>query len=117
MYLSLGLKLTKIHRLLKFKQSDWMKKYLDFNTEKRKKATNDFEKYFFRLMINSVYGKTIKNLRKRVNVRLANNAKDFLKYTNRPTYVTHKLINIFNKDYLIKIHEIKLVLVLTLQLY
>ena len=52
-------------------------------------ATNDFEKDFFKLMINSVYGKTIENLRKRINVRLVNNKKDFLKYTNSSTYTTH----------------------------
>ena len=103
LYLSLGMKLTKIHRVLEFKQFDWMKKYIDFNTEKRMNAANDFEKDFFKLMINSVYGKTMENLRKRINVRLVNNAEDFLKYTSKPTYITHK---IFVKDYA-AIHEIK----------
>ena len=101
------MKLTKIHRVLKFKQSDWMKKHTDFNTEKKNKqnilAANSFEKDFFKLMINSVYGKTMENLRKRMNVRLANNEKDFLKYTSRPTHITHK---IFGKNYA-AIHEIK----------
>ena len=75
------MKLTKAHRVLKFNQSDWMKKYIDFNTEERMNAANNFEKDFFKLMINSVYEKTMANLRKRINVRLVNNAKDFLKYT------------------------------------
>ena len=86
------MKLTKIHSVLKFKQSDWMKKYVDFNTKKRISAANDFEKDFFKLMINSVYGKTMESLRKTINVRLVNNEKDFLKYTSRPTHITHKLL-------------------------
>ena len=57
------MKLTKIHRVRKFKQSDWMKKYINFDIEKRMKAANDFEKDFLKLMINS---KTMENLRKRI---------------------------------------------------
>ena len=113
LYLSLGMKLTKIHRVLKFKQSDWMKKYIDFNTEKRMNAANDFEKYFFKLMINSVYGKTMENLQKRINVRLVNKAEEFLKYTSKPTYITH---NIFGKDYA-AIYDIKSVLILNKPIY
>ena len=89
-----------------------MKKYIAFNTKKRINATNDFENDVFKLMINSVYGKTMKNLRKRMNVRLVNNEKDFLKYTSRPTYITHK---IFGKDYA-AIHEIKPILIFNKQL-
>ena len=113
LYLSLGIKLTKIHRMLQFKQSVWMKRYIDFNTEKSKITANDFEKDFFKLMIISVYGKTMENIRKRINVRLVNNEKDFLKHTSRPTYVAHKL---FGKDYS-AIHEIKPVLELKKPIY
>ena len=90
-----------------------MKKYIDFNTEKRMIAANDFGKYLFKLMIISVYGKTMENLQKKINVRLVNNAKDILKCTSRPTYVTHK---IFGKDYA-AIHEIKTVLILQKPIY
>ena len=60
LYLSLVMKLTKIHRVLKLKQSDWMKKYINFNTEKRMNTANDFEKGFLKLIINSAYGKLTK---------------------------------------------------------
>ena len=113
LYLSLGIKLTKIHKVLEFKQSDWVKKYIDFNTEKRMNAANDFDKDFFKLMINSVYGKTMENLQKRINVRLINNAEDFLKSTSKPTYSTHK---VFGKDYA-AIHENKPVLILNKPIY
>ena len=62
-----------------------MKGHIDFSTEKRKNAANSFEKDFFKLMINSTYEKTIENLRKRMNVRLVNNEKGFVKYTSIPT--------------------------------
>ena len=113
LYLSLGMKVTKIHRVLKFKQSDWMKKYIDFNTEKKLNAANDFKKDFLKLMINSVYRKTMENLRKRINVRLVNKAEDFLKYTSKPIYITHKM---FGKDYA-AILEIKPVLILNKPIY
>ena len=56
-----------------------MKEYIDFNTEKRANAANNFEKYIFKLMINSVYDKTKENLRKTINVRLVNNENNFFK--------------------------------------
>ena len=104
---------TRIHRVLKCKQFDWMKEYIDFNIKKRKNAANDFDKDFLKKMINSVYGKTMENLRERINVRIINNEKDFLKYTSRPTHTTHK---IFGKDYA-AIHQIKQVLILHKPIY
>ena len=70
-------------RELKFKQSKWMKQYINSNTEKKTNAADSFEKDFLKLMINSVYGQAIKNLWKRINVWLVNNEKDFLKPTSR----------------------------------
>ena len=86
-----------------------MKIYIDFNTEKRTNAANSFKKNFFKLMINFVYGKTMENLQK----RLVNSKKDFLKYTSKPTHITHK---IFDKNYL-AIHEFKPVLTLNKPIY
>ena len=88
---------------MKFKQSDWLKKYINFKTAKRKNAANSFEKDFFKLMINSVYGKTMENLRKRIIVGLVNNEKDCLKHINKPTVISQ---SIFDKNFA-AIHEIK----------
>ena len=97
------MKLTKIHEVLKFKQSDWMKTYIDFDTEKRKNAANSFQKDLFKLMNNSIYGKTIENLRKKITVRLVNNAKDYLKYVSKPSFPSQK---IFSENF-VAINEIK----------
>ncbi|MCU7846334.1 MAG: hypothetical protein KZQ93_21065, partial [Candidatus Thiodiazotropha sp. (ex Monitilora ramsayi)] len=70
LYLSLGLRLKRIHRALRFEQRPWMEPYIRMNTELRKRASSDFEKDLYKLMNNSVFGKTMENLRKRVDVKL-----------------------------------------------
>ena len=103
LYLSLGLKLKKVHRVLQFKQSPWLKKYIDFNTNKRTLSSNDFEKNFFKLMNNSVFGKTMENLRKRVDVRLVTDKEKLLKLASKPSYVSSKIFN----ENLVAVHKIK----------
>ena len=68
-----GLILEKIHQAIEFNQSAWMKTYIDFNTQIRTKATNDFQKDFFKLMDNAVFGKTMENIRKHRNIKLVRN--------------------------------------------
>ena len=74
-YLSLGVKLIKIHKILSFKQGNWLKKYVDFNTEKRQKSPDQLSKDLYELIINCIYGKSVKNIRKRINVKLINDKK------------------------------------------
>ena len=85
-YLQEGMILKKVHRGIKFYQSPWMEPYIRKNTELRKEAQNAFEKDFFKLMNNSVFGKTIENIRKRQNVELIDNRKKALKLTSKPNF-------------------------------
>ena len=91
LYLSLGLKLTKIHRGITFEESAWLKPYIDLNTNLRAKATNDFEKDFFKLMNNSVFGKTMENIRNRVDIRLVTRESQAKKLTCKPNYQHHTI--------------------------
>ena len=86
LYLELGLKVKKIHRGIKFREEPWMRSYIELNTSLRTKGKNDFEKDFFKLMNNSVFGKTMENIRNRVDVKLVNNRGAAEKLSAKPNF-------------------------------
>ncbi len=86
MYLKMGLELTKIHRGITFEESCFMKSYIDLNTDMRTKGTTDFEKDFYKLMNNSVFGKTMENVRNRVNVKLVTDKESLNKLVKKPNF-------------------------------
>ena len=108
LYTDLGLKVKKVHRVLEFNQSPWLEQYIDFNTQKRTQAKRSFEKDFFQLMNNSVFGKTMKNLRKRVDVKLVMDERKLMKLTSKPTFVTGEIFN----EKQMAVHKIKKTLTL-----
>ena len=89
------LKLKKIHRIIEFNQEAWLKPYIDMNTELRKVASNDFEKDFYKLMNNAVFGKTMENVRKHRDIKLVTTNKKRNKLVSEPNYHT---INYISKD-------------------
>ena len=112
-YLSLGMKLTKIHRVIEFKQSKWLAAYIALNTNLRTKAKNDFEKDFFKLMNNSVFGKTMENIRNRANIQLVTSKKKSLKPIAKPNF---KRRTIFTEN-LVAVHLGKTNLVFNKPIY
>ena len=98
--LSLGLRLTKVHRGVKFVEEPWLKKYIQLNTDLRTKGTTDFEKDFFKLMNNSVFGKTMENVRNRVDIRLVNDEKKWNKLAQKHNF---KSATIFSEN-LVAVH-------------
>ena len=81
-----GLRLDRIHRAIEFDQSPWLKTYIDFNTQLRTEATNDFEKDFFKLMNDSVFGKTMENTRKHRNIKLVTTEEKYLRTVMKPNF-------------------------------
>ena len=81
-----GLILKRVHHVIEFDQSVWLKPYIDFNTQLRTQAKNDFEKNFFKLMNNSVFGKMMENIRKHKDIKLITHAKDYLTNVMKPNF-------------------------------
>ena len=93
-----GLELTKVHRIIEFDQEAWLKPYIDMNTDLRKQAKNDFEKDFFKLMNNSVFGKTMENVRSHRDIKIVTTDKRRSILASEPNYHSTKYIS---KDLLI----------------
>ena len=111
--LRLGMKLKKIHRGIKFIESAFLKSYIDKNTKLRAQAKNNFDKDFFKLMNNSVFGKTIENIRNRVNIKLVNTGEQFKKLAAKPNYESRKIL----KDNLVSVHMKKTSLTMNKPVY
>ena len=110
LYKSLGMRLTKVHRALRFEQSPWMEPYIRMNTELRKQATSDFEKDLYKLMNNSVFGKMMENLRRRMNVKLVRSHEEdkLRRLIASPSFAR---ANIFDDDLAaVQMHKSRLVL-------
>ena len=113
LYLSLGMELKKIHRGIKFIEDDFLKPYIDKNTNLRTQAKNNFEKDFFKLMNNSVFGKTMENIRNRVNIKLTTTGEQFKKLTAKPNYESRKIFN----ENLVSVHMKKTSLTMNKPVY
>ncbi|KAK3743282.1 hypothetical protein QZH41_005792 [Actinostola sp. cb2023] len=113
LYESLGMKITKIHRGIVFHESDWLKKYINLNTELRTAAKNDFEKDFFKLMNNSVFGKTMENIRNRQDIKLVSTEKQAAKLVAQPNFYRRTIFS----EHLCAVHMRKTELIFNKPVY
>jgi hypothetical protein len=111
------LKILKINRVLEYTQDDYMKSYIMKNTEERTKAKNDFEKDFYKLMNNSVFGKTMENVGNRINFELVCNEKRLLKLASKIQYQGHTLFGTNEDDYIAGVSMTKTNIVLDKPIY
>ena len=96
LYLDLGMKIRQIKKVISFKQSMWLKRYIDFNSSKRQEARrnkNDFESNFFKLLNNAVYGKFIENMKNRMNFQIRPDTQKIRKQINSPKVSAFKIFN------------------------
>ena len=92
-YIAQGMVVTKIHRVIQFSQAPWLRPYIDFNTDQRKKATNEVDKNLYKLMNNSIYGKSCENVKRRMNVELVNSPRRMRKLLAKPSFYTFKIFH------------------------
>lgn len=105
--------MRKIHRAIQFEQKDWLKPYIDVNIEKRRKSENEFQKDFYKLMCKSIYGKTMEQVRNRIDIRLVSSPKKAEKLIAKPNFIDRSVYN----ENLVAIHMEKIKVVLNKPVY
>ena len=87
------MKLVRVHRILSFKQIYWLKSYVDFNTKKRQETSDEFNKGLYKLFNRCIYGKSVGNIRNRINVKLINDKKMYQRVVDKPDFISQKVID------------------------
>ena len=102
-YLLMGLTLDKVHRIIKYKQKAWLKEYIDFNSQQRSLSSNDFDKAFYKLKNNALFGKTMEDVRKRINYKLVTDEAKFMKLSSSPFFHDRDIIT----EEIVGVHMLK----------